>query len=143
MNAHVESWWNPATAADVTAAQKRVSVARAGVNAGLLSKPPTGDPAALDAAVKGWNTLDSELDSYLNESPSVFWWTRDEQVSRGRVFEDQIEAWRTRFAKMGASMPNAPAAPPSQGGLFAGLGDIGTPLLVLGVGILLFSLRRS
>lgn len=120
----VGTWWNPATPDDVRAEQKRADTARALLSTSLASSPPTGDPTAIDNAVRGWNALDAQVRAYVLEDPSTFWWTRDDQVSRGQAFEVQIEAFRQQFGRLGAAVPPAPAPPPaSPGGLLA------TPLL--------------
>jgi hypothetical protein len=124
----VGTWWNPATPDDVRAEQKRADTARAALTASLVSSPPTGDPTQIDNAVRAWNALDAQVRAYALEDPSTFWWTRDDQVSRGIAFEVQIEANRQQFGRLGTAVPPAPAPPPASPTNPAG-GLLATPLL--------------
>jgi hypothetical protein len=118
LGVRVGTLWNPSMPDDVRAAQKRADQARASLATALASSPPkSGDPAAIDTAVRGWNTLNSQVQAYVLEDPSIFWWTRDDQVKRGQGFETQIESYRQTFERFGSAMPPAPAPPPKQPGL--------------------------
>jgi hypothetical protein len=113
----VGTWWNPATPDDVRAEQKRADLARAALATSLASSPPTGDPTQIDNAVRAWNALNAEVQAYVLEDPSTFWWTRDEQVKRGTTYETKIESYRQTFGRLGAAVPPAPDPPPKPGGL--------------------------
>jgi hypothetical protein len=124
----VGSWWSPASPDEVRTEQRRVETSRAALNAGLESRAPTGEPGAVNAAVTAWNLLDAQIAAYTSEEPSVWWWTRDEQLKRGQNYEVQIEAWRKRFGSLGASVPESslPQTPPSSDPLsvLANVGDV-------------------
>jgi hypothetical protein len=137
-------WWNPASPDDVRAEQERVRAARAGVNTSLKSKPPSGDPAEIDAAVRAWNALDTEVALYLNEEPSAFWWSRDEQVTKGKGHEAQIESWRAKFGTLGVAVPAPPAPATAPAGSTAndplGLGNVAETVKWLAIAFLAYKL---
>lgn len=140
----VGSWYNPATPSDVRDEQQRVRAARDALNAALQTSKPTGDPAAIDTAVRGWNGTSADVDKYLGEEPGVFWWTRDEQVQHGKNLESQIESWRLRFARLNVDVPEKPAPAPSDSGGLLGLGNmsgLSTALLLIGAAMLLGKLK--
>lgn len=127
----VGTWWNPSTPDDVRDEQKRADLARAALSTSVLTSPPTGDPAQIDTAVRGWNALDAQVKAFVLEDPSTFWWTRDDQVKRGQAFESQIESYRQTFARLGTAVPAAPTPPATPGGLLASgtmFGDVADTL---------------
>lgn len=118
--------WNPATPGDVTAEQARVRTAFTALNAALAASPPQGDPASINLAVTAYNALSTQVKAYLAEDPSLFWWSRDTQVDKGKDYEAQIESWRQRFAAMSVAVPMAPAPPAasSSSDLFGTLNNV-------------------
>lgn len=109
----VGTLWNPAFPQDVRDEQQRVRTAFTALNAALAATPPKGDPTEIGLAVAAYNALSKKVSDYLAADPSMFWWTRDTQVSDGKDFEAQIESWRQKFGAMQVAVPAAPPAPPA------------------------------
>lgn len=135
--------WNPATPDDVRAEQKRADSARAALGTSLATSPPSGDATQIDNAVRGWNALNAQVQAYVAEDPSIFWWTRDDQVKRGTSYETQIESYRQTFARLNVAVPAAPAGPPpAPGGLLATplFGDLADTLKWAAIGFIAYKL---
>lgn len=138
----VGTWWNPATPDDVRAEQKRVDAARAGVATPLATSPPKGDPTEIDNAVRGWNSTNALAVSYVAEEPSVFWWSRDDQLKQGQMLEAQIESYRQTFSRLSVPVPSAPAPAPTQPGIMNTplFGDLADTLKWAVIGFLAYEL---